>query len=104
VEALQAGQRIPAALLLESHASLRDDFRCSTEPLDWFVESAVQHEDVTGARLTGAGWGGCAIAIGDREALDRAAWELAAEFTRRFGRQARWWITTASDGARAEPS
>ena len=45
-----------------SHASLRDDYEVSTPELDAFVEAAEQH-GASGARLTGAGFGGCAIAL-----------------------------------------
>ena len=45
-----------------SHASLRDDYEVSTPELDTFVETAEQH-GAKGARLTGAGFGGCAIAL-----------------------------------------
>lgn len=50
------------ALMFTSHASLRDDFAVSTVELDRFVEEA-QRAGALGARLTGAGFGGCAIAI-----------------------------------------
>ena len=49
-------------LMYASHASLRDDYEVSTPELDTFVETAEQH-GATGARLTGAGFGGCAIAL-----------------------------------------
>src|SRR5215212_4158658 len=49
-------------LMYASHASLRDDYEVSTPELDTFVETAKQH-GATGARLTGAGFGGCAIAL-----------------------------------------
>ncbi len=49
-------------LMYASHASLRDDYEVSTPELDTFVEAAKQH-GATGARLTGAGFGGCAIAL-----------------------------------------
>jgi galactokinase len=55
-----------------SHASLRDDYEVSTPELDTFVEEAERH-GASGARLTGAGFGGCAIAL-----LDKAE---AGEFT-----------------------
>jgi galactokinase len=49
-------------LMYASHASLRDDYEVSTPELDTFVETAQQH-GAKGARLTGAGFGGCAIAL-----------------------------------------
>jgi galactokinase len=49
-------------LMYASHASLRDDYEVSTPELDTFVRTAEQH-GARGARLTGAGFGGCAIAL-----------------------------------------
>jgi galactokinase len=49
-------------LMFASHASLRDDYEVSTPELDTFVGAAEQH-GARGARLTGAGFGGCAIAL-----------------------------------------
>jgi galactokinase len=49
-------------LMYASHASLRDDYEVSTPELDAFVEIAEEH-GARGARLTGAGFGGCAIAL-----------------------------------------
>ena len=60
-------------LMFASHASLRDDYEVSTPELDTFVRAAEQH-GARGARLTGAGFGGCAIAL-----VPRA--ETAAAFT-----------------------
>lgn len=49
-------------LVYDSHLSLRDDFEVSTRELDTFVETA-RESGALGARLTGAGFGGCAIAL-----------------------------------------
>ena len=49
-------------LMYASHASLRDDYEVSTQELDTFVQTAEQ-QGAKGARLTGAGFGGCAIAL-----------------------------------------
>ena len=54
-------------LMYASHASLRDDYDVSTPALDAFVETA-EAEGTLGARLTGAGFGGCAIALVDEAA------------------------------------
>ena len=47
----------------ESHASLRDLYEVSSHELDLMVDLARQHAGCFGARLTGAGFGGCAIAL-----------------------------------------
>ena len=63
VEALRDGDFDEfGRLMYASHASLRDDYEVSTPKLDTFVETARQH-GARGARLTGAGFGGCAIAL-----------------------------------------
>jgi len=102
VAALKESGTIPGELLYASHRSLRDLYQCSTPELDWFVEEASHIPGIDGARLTGAGWGGCAIAIGTREALERAASELPEKYERAFGREPRTWITRAAAGARVE--
>ena len=63
VEALQAGH-VPGfgTLMTESHWSLARDYEVSTPALDRLVESALAHGAV-GARLTGAGFGGCVVAL-----------------------------------------
>jgi galactokinase len=99
VDALARGESLPGDLLLGSHASLRDDFECSSPALDWFVERVMREPGVTGARLTGAGWGGCAIAVGDESALRDASATVTAEYARAFGRAPRSWLTRAEAGA-----
>jgi galactokinase len=83
VEALRAGD-FPelGRLMYASHASMRDDYEISTPELDAFVELA-EVSGAPGARLTGAGFGGCAIALvqdGDTDALSR---EVMRAFTER---------------------
>ncbi len=102
VVSLLATGHLPGVLLYESHRSLRDLYECSTPELDWFVEAAAERRGVIGARLTGAGWGGCAIAVGTGEGLREAAGELEEEYRARFAREARWWITGAAAGAGVE--
>lgn len=102
VAALRETGSVPGELLLESHESLRLLFQCSTPELDWFVEHAMQIDGVRGARLTGAGWGGCAIAIGDPAALRRAADELPPRYQAQFGLVPRTWLTRAAPGTRVD--
>lgn len=104
IEALKNGSGTglgaAGALLTASHASLRDLYDCSTRELDWVVDEATQLRGIRGARLTGAGWGGAAIAIGGMDALIEAAALLAADYKAQFGHAAHVWISRASDGLR----
>ena len=70
VAALKAGATSELGpILLAGHASLRDDFRVSTPELDLLVELFMEH-DAIGARLTGAGFGGCVVALTSAEASE----------------------------------
>ena len=102
VAALRAGHRISRELLVGSHESLRDLYDCSRPELDWVVERAITLPGVRGARLTGAGWGGCAIVVGDEDALLEAGPVLAREYETRFALVPRLWLSTAASGARIE--
>jgi galactokinase len=64
--ALCAGDAAEAGrLMVASHASLRDDFEVSTRVLDGLVDHLAARPGVHGARLTGAGFGGCVVALAD---------------------------------------
>jgi len=102
VAALRAGGHISRELLVGSHASLRDLYECSRPELDWVVERSITLPGVRGARLTGAGWGGCAIVVGEEEALRDAAPVLAREYEARFALVPRLWLSSAAAGARVE--
>jgi len=65
--ALVAGDRAAlGSAMAASHASLRDDFEVSTPTLDALVDSLGRIDGVIGARLTGAGFGGCVVAMVER--------------------------------------
>jgi galactokinase len=102
VAELAASGTIPGALLVASHASLRDLYDCSCPELDWFVDHALEQPGIRGARLTGAGWGGCAIATGAPEALESAMGGLEMAYSREFSRGSRSWLVRPSAGARVE--
>ena len=69
--ALRAGDVVTfGQLMVESHRSLRDDFEVSTDVLDALVDRLVATPGVYGARLTGAGFGGCVVAVTEPGALD----------------------------------
>jgi galactokinase len=86
------------ALFVESHESLRDDYRVSTPELDELV-AACTKSGAYGARLTGAGFGGCVVAIADEP---KAADLLAAAADRYAGRTGlvpTVWLCRAASGA-----
>ena len=81
VEALESGDHDRLGLLMtESHLSLRDDYESSSEELDLMVSIAQEYPGCYGARVTGAGWGGCAVAAVDRE----SAADFASSVTTRY--------------------
>jgi galactokinase len=65
-------------LMNESHKSLRDDFEVSTTTLDTLVDRLAGTKGVFGARLTGAGFGGCVVAMCERGALADEGWHVTA--------------------------
>jgi galactokinase len=70
-EALAAGDLVAVGrAMAESHASLRDDFEVSTDVLDALVARLQATPGVHGARLTGAGFGGCVVALTEPGVLD----------------------------------
>jgi galactokinase len=69
VAALRAGDAPSlGALLLATHASLRDDFEVSTPAMDAAVDAAVREPGVLGARLMGGGFGGCIVVLARADA------------------------------------
>lgn len=104
VALLRASRPLPRALLVGSHESLRDLYECSRPELDWLVERSIAMDGVRGARLTGAGWGGCMIVVGEEPALEAAAPVLARDYQARFGLVPRLWLSAAASGARVEPA
>ncbi|HET6811311.1 MAG TPA: galactokinase [Acidimicrobiales bacterium] len=70
--ALERGDLAEAGrLMADSHRSLRDDFDVSTPELDAVVAVLEATPGVHGARLTGAGFGGCVVALADAGTLER---------------------------------
>ena len=102
VAQLRQTHAVVGELLYQSHESLRDNYECSTPELDWFVDAVRGKPGITGARLTGAGWGGCAIAVGDLDGLAAAASDISSAYEARFGRRPGTWLTRAGSGARIE--
>ena len=90
------------ALMDESHASLRDDFEVSRNELDTMVELARKHDACLGARMTGAGFGGCAVALVRREGAAAFARGVSQAYTETIGLQPAVYVCAASQGASVE--
>ena len=89
------------ALMNESHRSLRDDFEVSSPALDAMVEVAQAQEACYGARMTGGGFGGCAVALVDRAGVDTFVARVTEEYVRRTRTTPRLYVTGATAGANA---
>jgi galactokinase len=85
-------------LLTRSHLSLRDDYQVSGPELDTLVDIALDTAGVLGARLTGAGFGGCAIALATTDHADRAIVTITERYRQTTGLPATGFTCTASDG------
>ncbi len=102
---LQAAECLRAAdldgfgeLMNASHASLRDDYEVSCYELDVIVEAARHAPGCRGARLTGAGFGGCAVALIDPAATDDFMRQTRTVYTARTDRVPHIYPVQASDG------
>lgn len=85
-------------LLAESHRSLRDDFGVSTPELDALVQALVE-AGALGARLTGAGFGGCVVAFAERPAAETVLKRATERYEAETGRRARPFVLRAVEGA-----
>ncbi len=86
-------------LMIESHISLRDDFAVSSPALDAIVDCANADGACYGARMTGAGFGGCAVALVDAAEAAGFVERVTACYTAATGIQPALYITRASAGA-----
>jgi galactokinase len=101
VQALKKGdwQRL-GALMYESHASLRDLYQVSCRELDLVVELAQAVPGVYGARMTGAGFGGCAIALVQKEVVESLLDVMSSKYAAETGYEPGLLLTGAAAGAR----
>ncbi len=107
LRAAQAMQRgdAPALgrLMNQSHQSLRDDYEVSSEALDAMVDAARAHPACLGARMTGAGFGGCAVALVESHAAEDFVCSVSADYQRRTGHTPTLYVCQADDGAEVIP-
>lgn len=87
-------------LMNQSHVSLRDDYETSAPELDIIAETAWNVEGVLGARITGGGFGGCAVALVKDEAVKPLMDAINRIYPEKTGLKADFYIASAGGPAR----
>jgi len=99
-EAMRRGEVCALGVLMnKSHASLRHDYEVSSDALNAMVEAACAHQACYGARMTGAGFGGCAVAVVNVEATEDFVQSTAAAYQEKTGRVPALYVCQATNGA-----
>jgi galactokinase len=99
-EALEHNDLITFGKLVNaSHVSLKYDYEVTGKELDTLVETAWQEEGVLGARMTGAGFGGCAIAIVEKLYVDAFTKHVGQVYEKKIGFAPSFYIAEIANGA-----
>ena len=102
VERLQAGDIEGFGKLMNaSHVSLRDDYEVTGLELDTLAEASWALPGVLGARMTGAGFGGCAVALVREDAVEMYKRRVGAVYLNKVGYEASFYVADAGDGSHA---
>jgi galactokinase len=102
VKVLEQGDlRYFGKLMNHSHRSLRDDYEVSSKELDLLVELARQQPGVLGARMTGAGFGGCTVSLVRSDTAEAFVEAVRNGYEQALGLRAETYVCRASDGALA---
>ena len=100
VDALAKGDAAAFGRLMDaSHRSLRDDYEVSCAELDAMVEAAWRAPGMIGARMTGGGFGGCAVALVEQDQAGVFSHQVADEYQRVTGLEPSLYVCTAEAGA-----
>jgi galactokinase len=87
-------------LMVQSHDSLRDDYEVTGFELDSLVEISLGQKGVLGARMTGAGFGGCTVAFVKGENLEEFMAEVSAAYLAKTGLKAVFYLPEIGDGVK----
>ncbi|WP_102336417.1 galactokinase [Salimicrobium jeotgali] len=87
-------------LMNASHGSLKNDYEVTGIELDTIVEAAWEQDGVIGARMTGAGFGGCAIAIVEQESIDSFKTNVNEIYSKSIGYEPTFYTAAIGDGAK----
>ncbi len=87
-------------LLYASHESLKNDYEVSCEELDVLVSMASEMDGCIGARMTGAGFGGCAIALVKANRADAFMGKMNVAYTKAIGHDGGFFSCSSGDGVK----
>ena len=85
-------------LMIASHNSLRDDYEVTGKELDTLVAEALKQDGVIGARMTGAGFGGCAVSIVKEEAVASFIENVGKAYEEQIGYAADFYVVEIGNG------
>jgi galactokinase len=85
-------------LLIESHDSLKNLYEVTGKELDSLVEEALKADGCIGARMTGAGFGGCAIALVQKDKIDTFTEQVKKTYTERIGYEPSFYSSGIGEG------
>ena len=83
-----------------SHDSLQYEYEVTCPELDFVVQEGRRIKGVLGSRMTGAGFGGCTVAIIKDEDIDNYIETVGKAFLKEFGSAASFYVTQIGDGVR----
>jgi galactokinase len=100
-EALLNGElKIFGELMYASHQSLQDFYEVSGKELDTIVDFCKTYSQCIGARMTGAGFGGCAIALVKQNSFDDFSFKLISYYKERLGYEPEVFASVIGDGVK----
>lgn len=88
-------------LMVQAHASMRDDFAASCAEINMLIEIAMRQDGCFGARITGGGFGGCTVNLVSTEKAESFVESVRREYEERTGIAAQCFVCEPSDGALA---
>jgi len=101
VQALRMGNYSAfGQLMIESHQSLKDDYEVSCAELDLLVDLALKQEGVLGARMTGAGFGGCTVNLIEKNYIIAFKESIKNKYKKITGINSDIYVTPPAEGAK----
>ncbi|GAJ09838.1 unnamed protein product [marine sediment metagenome] len=87
-------------LMIKSHQSLKDDYQVSCAELDLLVDLALKQKGILGARMTGAGFGGCTVNLIEKKYINAFKKSIQNEYKKITGINPDIYITLPAEGAK----